>query len=79
MLLLLGFTWMSITTLAAVYPSLTPSGKSRGKTFLFLFITLMVMRSKKDIWLLVWLLAFSVGFGIKGASLRLRLVGGTKV
>lgn len=79
--MLLFFIWMSITTLAAIYPeSAYTIWEKVSKTFLFLFITLMVMRSKKDIELLVWLLAFSVGFfGIKGGIFTVMTGGQYKV
>lgn len=73
--------WMCLTTLFAFDP-----GSSLGqlekvlKIDLMVLVTLMVVRTKREMMVFAWLLAFSVAFyGIKGGVFTLLTGGGSRV
>lgn len=68
MVMLAFLAWMLLTTFFAVYPTLAwPHLEKIAKIFLMVFVTLMLMKSRERIDLLVWVMALSLAFyGIKG-------------
>jgi probable O-glycosylation ligase (exosortase A-associated) len=72
-LLLLFVGWMSVTTVFAAYPEYAwPQLEKVAKILLMVFVTMMVMRTKERINLLVWVMALSLAFyGIKGGVFTL--------
>lgn len=67
-LILVFATWMTLTTLFALSPTLAWLEWNRViKTFLMIAITILVITEKKDLMRLVWVLGLSLGFfGLKG-------------
>ncbi len=76
--LMLFTAWMSLTCLTALEPDLAWQEWTRVmKTFAMVFISIAVIRTEKDLKLLVWVVALSLGFyGLKGGIFTL-LSGGT--
>lgn len=70
--------WMLLTTAFAMFPELAwPQYERIIKIQLVTFLTMMVIRTHKEINILIWVIALSVGFfGIKGGSLRCSLLAG---
>jgi probable O-glycosylation ligase (exosortase A-associated) len=66
--LLIFVAWMFVTTIFSVYPELAWLHMEKvAKIQLMVFITLMLMQSKKRINLLVWVMTLSLAFyGVKG-------------
>lgn len=67
--LLLGFlAWTTLTTGFAVMPHAAwERWEEFGKTLIMVFVTLMLVNSRKRVHWLVWVIAFSIAFyGIKG-------------
>ncbi len=67
-LLLLFMGWMTVTTVFAAYPEYAwPQLEKVAKILLMVFVTMMVMRTKERINLLVWVMTLSLAFyGAKG-------------
>ena len=76
--LLLFSVWMTFTSLFALEPSLVWTEWSRVmKTFLMIFVCMMVLRSEQDIKWMAWVVALSIGFyGLKGGIFTI-LSGGS--
>jgi probable O-glycosylation ligase (exosortase A-associated) len=66
--LLIFVGWMVLTTFFAAYPTLAwPQLEKVIKIQVMIFVTLMLMRTKKRIELLVWVMTLSLAFyGVKG-------------
>ncbi len=69
--------WMCLTTLLAIHPNSSLNMLEKMlKINLMIFVTLMLVRSKREIIAVAWVLALSVAFyGIKGGAFTL-LTGG---
>jgi probable O-glycosylation ligase (exosortase A-associated) len=67
-LLLVFISWVLATTINAMYPALAWAKMNQfWKILLMVYITMMMMQSRKRIDLLVWVVALSIGFyGVKG-------------
>jgi probable O-glycosylation ligase (exosortase A-associated) len=66
--LLLFLVWTFVTTLTALYEDLAwPHLNQLWKILLMVYVTMMVMQSRRRIELLVWVIALSIAFyGVKG-------------
>ncbi|MCB1663717.1 MAG: putative O-glycosylation ligase, exosortase A system-associated, partial [Pseudomonadales bacterium] len=73
--------WMLLTTAFAMFPELAwPQYERIIKIQLVTFLTMMVIRTHKEINILIWVIALSVGFfGIKGGLFTLQSLGGYRV
>jgi probable O-glycosylation ligase (exosortase A-associated) len=72
--------WMAVTTVFAFYGYSTDQLIKVYKIQLVTFLTIMLIKSKKDINILVWVIALSVGFfGIKGGIFTLQTLGAYRV
>lgn len=73
--------WILVTTFFAMYPELAwVQYEKVMKIQLVTFLTIMVIKTKKDLNLLIWIIALSVGFfGIKGGVFTLQTLGGYRV
>lgn len=82
-LLMLAFVgWMSITSLFALqpYPVVMNVLMQVLKTQLMLFVTMMLIRGRREIDLLIWAIVISVGyFGVKGGIWTLFTGGANRV
>ena len=67
-LLLIFLTWVLVTTINALYPTLAWFKLNQfWKILLMIYVTMMLMRSRERIDQLVWVIALSIGFyGVKG-------------
>lgn len=79
--LLTFILWMSVTTLFAFYTEAAHAQWSKVmKIMLMTLITLMVIRERRDIHRMIWVLVISVGFyGVKGGIFTLRSGGADRV
>lgn len=79
--LLLFIAWMMITTIFALHPELAQEHlKKVLKIQLMTFITMMLMRDKRRINLLIWTIVISLGFyGVKGGMFTAMTGGGYHV
>lgn len=73
--------WMSLTTIFAMYPESAWLLYERViKIQLVTFLTIMVIKTKEDLNVLIWVIALSLGFfGIKGGLFTLQTLGGYRV
>jgi probable O-glycosylation ligase (exosortase A-associated) len=67
-LLLVFLTWLLLTTIQSIYPTLAWLKLNQlWKILLMIYVTMMLMQSKERINQLVWVIALSIGFyGVKG-------------
>src|SRR5213593_2867010 len=67
-LLLVFLTWLLLTTIQAIYPTLAWLKLNQlWKILLMIYVTMMLMQSKERINQLVWVIALSIAFyGVKG-------------
>jgi len=80
-MLMVFAAWMSLTSCFALEPNLVWMEWSRVmKTFVMVIITIMVINTEKDLKLLVWVVALSLGvFGLKGGLFTLASGGHFRV
>jgi len=73
--------WMSITTVFSMYPDAAWIQYERVvKIQLITFLTMMVIKTRKELNILIWIVALSIGFfGIKGGVFTLKTFGGHHV
>lgn len=73
--------WMLITTIFSMYPdSAWVQYEKVMKIQLVTFLTILVIKTKQDINILVWVIALSIGFfGLKGGVFTLQTLGGYRV
>jgi len=73
--------WMLITTIFAMYPeSAWVQYEKVMKIQLVTFLTMMVIRNKRDLHVLLWVIALSIGFfGIKGGVFTIQTLGAYRV
>lgn len=79
--LLLFAAWVTLTSFFALEPNLVWREWSRViKTFFMVVITIMVINTEKDLKLLVWVVALSLGvFGLKGGLFTIASGGNFRV
>jgi putative inorganic carbon (HCO3(-)) transporter len=79
--LLVFMAWMSLTSFFALEPNLVWLEWNRvSKTFFMVIITVMLINTEKDLKLLVWVVALSLGiFGLKGGLFTLASGGNFRV
>jgi len=80
-LLILLPAWTCVTYLFALEPAAaTPRLKEVLKVFLFVLVAAMVLRTRKHIDWMLWVIVFSVGFfGVKGGAFTVLTGGGARV
>lgn len=73
--------WMLVTTIFAMYPEHAWIQYEKVmKIQLVTFLTMMIITTKKELNILVWVIALSIGFyGIKGGFFTIRTLGGSRV
>jgi len=73
--------WMLVTTIFAMYPEWAWLQYEKVmKIQLVTFLTLVIIRTRKEIDILIWVIALSIGFyGIKGGIFTIRTLGGSHV
>ena len=73
--------WMLITTVFSMYPDHAWEQYVRVvKIQLVTFLTMMVIKNRKDLDVLIWVIALSIGFfGIKGGVFTIATLGGHRV
>lgn len=79
--LILFFCWMTFTSFFAQEPGLVWDGWEKVmKTFLMVFLTMLVLESEKDIKGLAWVMGISLGFfGLKGGIFTITSGGANRV
>jgi len=73
--------WVTLTTIFAMYPeSAWIQYQKVAKIQLVTFLTMLVIRTKKEVNILVWVIALSIGFyAIKGGVFTIKSLGSARV
>lgn len=80
-LFILFFIWTTVTTLFAVEPdSAWQQWEVFGKVLIMVLVTLVLVKDKQQMNLLVWMIVVSLGFyGLKGGAFTILTGGGSRV
>src|SRR6185312_16331214 len=73
--------WMNVTTIFAIYPDQVYDQWNKVmKIMLMTFVTLMLIKTKEHLQLLIWVIVFSLGYyGVKGGIFTIRSGGSDMV
>jgi putative inorganic carbon (hco3(-)) transporter len=73
--------WMNVTTVFAIYPEAVYEQWNKVmKIMLMTFVTLMLIKTKEHVQLLIWVIVISLGYyGVKGGIFTIRSGGGDMV
>lgn len=72
--------WMTLTTMFAMYDDAWVQYERVIKIQLFAFLTMVVIQNRKDLDVLIWVIALSIGFySIKGGLFTIQTLGGYRV
>jgi probable O-glycosylation ligase (exosortase A-associated) len=73
--------WMNVTTIFAIYPDdVYEQWNKVMKIMLMTFVTLILIRTREHVQLLIWVIVFSLGYyGVKGGIFTIKSGGGDMV